>query len=73
VNLILGFESVRELVQYDLNEKNLISELTKVLPGGEKREKLLADYSSLKEKLGPSGASNRVAAEMVRELKGEIK
>jgi lipid-A-disaccharide synthase len=73
VNLILGFESVRELVQYDLNEKNLLSELTKVLPGGEKRAKLLADYGSLKEKLGPSGASYRIAAEMVRELKGEVK
>jgi lipid-A-disaccharide synthase len=73
VNLILGYEAVRELVQYDLNERNLIGELSKVLPGGEKREKLMKDYSLLKEKLGPSGASYRVAAEIVRELKGEVK
>lgn len=69
VNLILGYEAVRELVQYDLNEKKLLEELTAVLPGGNKRGKLLADYESLKAKLGPSGASFRIAAEMVKELK----
>jgi lipid-A-disaccharide synthase len=71
VNLILGYEAVRELIQYDLNEKNLIAELTGILPGGEKRARILADYELLKEKLGPSGASFRIAAEMVKELKGE--
>jgi lipid-A-disaccharide synthase len=70
VNLILGFEAVRELIQYDLNEKNLIEELKGILPGGEKRGRILADYESLKAKLGPSGASFRIAAEIVKELKG---
>ncbi|HNW56888.1 MAG TPA: lipid-A-disaccharide synthase [Bacteroidales bacterium] len=69
VNLIMDSEVVRELVQYDLNEKNLFSELKAILPGGERREKILSDYHNLKDKLGPSGASSRIAREMVAELK----
>ena len=37
--------------------------------GGEKREKILTDYQALKAKLGPAGASSRIAAEMVKSLK----
>lgn len=69
VNLIMNSEVVKELVQYDLNEKNLLTELKAILPGGEKREKLLSDYKILKDKLGHSGASGRIAREMVAELK----
>jgi lipid-A-disaccharide synthase len=69
VNLIMGSEVVKELVQYDLTEKALLEELTAILPGGAKREKLLSDYVVLKIKLGSSGASGRIAREMVRELK----
>jgi lipid-A-disaccharide synthase len=71
VNLILGFEVIKELVQYDLNEKNLLSELTAILPGGDKRKKILSDYEDLKTKLGPAGASGRIAMEMVEELKNK--
>jgi lipid-A-disaccharide synthase len=70
VNLILGKEAVKELVQYDLTEKALLSELRAILPGGSKRETLLSDYSELKNKLGTSGASGRIAREMVGELRG---
>jgi lipid-A-disaccharide synthase len=69
VNLIMEFEVIRELVQYDLNEKNLKSELKAILPGGEKRNKIISDYEALKKKLGPAGASGRIAQEMVEELK----
>jgi lipid-A-disaccharide synthase len=69
VNLIMGCEVVKELVQYDLTEKTLLKELTAILPGGSKREKLLLDYELLKKKLGQSGASGRIAREMVAELK----
>ena len=68
VNLILGYEAVRELIQYSLNEKNLVPELKAVLPGGSKREKILNDYKKVKEILGPSGASARVARDMVEVL-----
>lgn len=70
VNLIMDFEVIKELVQYDLKENNLLTELKAILPGGAKREKILSDYEVLKDKLGPAGASGRVAREMVAELKG---
>jgi lipid-A-disaccharide synthase len=69
VNLIMGSEVIKELVQYDLKEHRLLTELKSVLPGGSKREKIISDYEVLKYKLGPSGASGRIAAEMVKELK----
>jgi lipid-A-disaccharide synthase len=69
VNLILDFEAVKELVQYDLTVKALLSELKAILPGGAKHGKLLSDYDLLKSKLGTSGASARVAGEMIRELR----
>jgi lipid-A-disaccharide synthase len=68
VNLIMNSEVIRELVQYDLTQKNLCAELKAILPGGVKREKILADYNILKDKLGPSGASFRVAKDMVDKL-----
>ena len=68
VNLIMEFEVIRELVQYDLTHKNLLSELRAILPGGVKRDKILSDYEALKVKLGPAGASGRIAFEMVEEM-----
>lgn len=68
VNLIMEAEVVKELVQYDLTEKALMTELRAILPGGTKREKLLSDYEILKSKLGSAGASGRIAREMVAEL-----
>jgi lipid-A-disaccharide synthase len=69
VNLIMGSEVVKELVQYDLTENSLLTELEAILPGGLKREKLLSDYEVLKTKLGAVGASGRIARQMVEELK----
>lgn len=69
VNIIMGKEIVKELVQYDLTEKALHSELNAILPGGSGREILFAGYEELKNKLGSSGASARIAGEMVKELK----
>jgi lipid-A-disaccharide synthase len=69
VNLIMEREVIKELVQYDLNEKNVLAELKAILPGGVKREKMLSDYKILKDKLGPAGASVRIARVIVDELK----
>jgi len=69
VNLIAGYEAVKELVQFSLNEKNLVKELEAVLPGGSRREKALRDYARVKEILGPEGASERVASDMVEALR----
>jgi lipid-A-disaccharide synthase len=69
VNLIMDSEVVKELLQYKVNEKNLVKELKSILPGGENRAKMIDDYKTLSEKLGPAGASARIAAEMISEMR----
>ena len=63
VNLIMDEEIVKELIQQELNDKNLKIELSKILEGNG-REKMLQSFADLKEKLGAGGASER-AAEIV--------
>lgn len=60
VNLIMDREVVKELIQNELNTKNLVSELNLILEG-EKREKMLQDFQLLREKLGGKGASDKAA------------
>ena len=40
-----------------------------VLEGGSARKAMLAEYDALRSKLGPSGASERIASEMVLQLR----
>lgn len=63
VNLIMGREVVKELIQDELNEKLLVLELNKML-SGPKREQVLKDYQELRGLLGGSGASEK-AAELI--------
>ncbi len=60
VNLIMDEEIVTELIQNELNTKNLVKELTKILEG-ENRTKMLKNYEALREKLGGKGASDHAA------------
>jgi lipid-A-disaccharide synthase len=69
VNLIMNSEVIRELIQYGLNEKNLVKEMKAIVEEGDKREKVLHGYEKLKVKLGPSGASGRIAEDMVNSLR----
>ena len=50
-------------------KKKLLVELSAILKGVEKRKNILVDYKALKDIIGPSGASSRVAEKMVNELK----
>ncbi|MBR9833092.1 lipid-A-disaccharide synthase [bacterium] len=68
VNLIMDREVVKELIQGELNTKMLKEELGKVLIGGEKRNKLQADYKELIELLGGVGASELTARLMLENL-----
>lgn len=61
VNLIMDREVVKELIQDELNQKNLVSELKKILDPGF-RTRLLEDYSELRRKLGGTGASAKAAS-----------
>lgn len=68
VNLIMDKEVVKELIQNDLNYKNLKSELELILHSP-KRQQILADYESLRKKLGGAGASQRTAELIVADLR----
>ena len=64
VNLIMDKMVVKELIQDELNSKNITTQLNELLEPN-KRTQLLADYQLLKEKLGGSGASQRAADKIV--------
>ena len=60
VNLIMDAPVVTELIQGDLNTRNLKVELDKLLDPAY-RDKLQRDYQALRERLGNEGASQRTA------------
>jgi lipid-A-disaccharide synthase len=60
VNLIMDREVVKELIQDELNSKNLKSELHKILKA-DHRAVLLQNYAELKQNLGGEGASKKTA------------
>lgn len=67
VNLIMDAPVVTELIQGELNTKNLKTELDKLL-NPEHRAQLLKDYKTLREKLGNEGASERTASLIVSSM-----
>lgn len=69
VNLNLGRESVAEVLQSGLDTARAERELRAILPGGEKRERMLADFRELRTIIGGPGASDRFAARMVELLR----
>ncbi|MCL2416591.1 MAG: lipid-A-disaccharide synthase [Bacteroidales bacterium] len=68
VNLIMDKPVVVELIQNELNTKNLIKELSKCLSSPH-RETQIADYKLLKQKLGEANASLRAAQAILEFLK----
>jgi lipid-A-disaccharide synthase len=56
VNLIAGKEVVRELIQNDLTEENLVSELQAIV-AGKKREFVLKEYDAVYKTLDIGSAS----------------
>ena len=68
VNLNLGRESVREIIQSDLDIARAERELRAIVAGGAGRAKMLADFDELRSIIGPAGASDRFARRMVEEL-----
>lgn len=72
VNLVLGREAVRELLQHHMTMDNAVAELRDILPGGAKHRRLEADYAELRGLIGESGASDRVARRMVESLHSNL-
>ena len=68
VNIIMGKETVKELLQHNLNKELITKELNAILYDDTYRNKMLSEFDELREKLGSKGASNRFAKEIVRSL-----
>lgn len=69
VNLNLRREAVAEVLQSNLDVTRAERELRAILPGGEKRQRMLADFEELRTVIGGPGASDRFARRMVELLK----
>ncbi len=69
VNLVAGKEVVRELVADTMTLKNIESELEAILYNKVKRQQMFTDYERMINILGPAGASEKAASEMVKLLK----
>lgn len=67
VNLIMDHEVVKELIQNDCNEANLVKELEQLLKNSDKQRRMLDDLDQLKHCLGTAGASEK-AAELIVEM-----
>ena len=73
VNLIVNREIVRELVADTMKEENIVKDLGYILPNGEKRQQMLADYEEMNRILGPAGASERAGIMMTELLREKSK
>ena len=62
-------EVVKELIQGDLTEENLVEELEQLLHNGKRQRKLLEDYEELKDRLGNVGASEKAADAILAVMK----
>lgn len=65
VNLIMDRELVKELIQNDLNEKQLKKQLSLLLADGSYRQQMLSEFELLRQKLGGSGASQEAAEHII--------
>ena len=68
VNLIMDKEVVKELIQKELNTKNLETELNKIISGNQRQE-MLSKYEILELKLGGKGASEKTADLILNAIK----
>lgn len=68
VNLIMDKPVVKELIQDDLNEANLISELKLLLFDEAYRKQMLEDYSLLRQRLNTQQSASENAANIIMRL-----
>ncbi|MGL5945146.1 MAG: lipid-A-disaccharide synthase, partial [Sediminibacterium sp.] len=68
VNLIMDKLVVEELIQDELNERNLQKALATLLYDTVKQETLRADYTALKDKLTAGGNASQQAATKINDF-----
>lgn len=61
VNLIADKEVVKELIQHEMNPKNLLHELQLLLGDTSKRQEMLDNYKQIQQNLGDGNASLEIA------------
>lgn len=70
VNLIADKEIVQELLADRFSIRNIANELYRILPGQPLRERMLADYQLVRDRLGSEVAPDNAARIMVEKLSG---
>lgn len=68
VNLIMGREVVKELIQKECNPDKIRAELNRLLNDEAYKKQLISDYDALQEKLGGGGASKKVAQSLLKTI-----
>src|SRR5262249_47598956 len=74
VNLVAGRDVVPELVQDDFTPQRVCLELQRILPDGEERSRMIADFLQVRRQLEPEepgGAASDRAARAVLSIVGE--
>ena len=69
VNLVMDREVVKELIQNDMTEENVASELDGILHNSKRQRQLLEEYEELKGRLGNAGASEKAAEVILSAMK----
>ena len=69
VNLIANREVVKELVADIMTVGNMQSELKKLIEDQEYKDRMLAEYEYMADRLGPAGAPQHAARKMLELLK----
>lgn len=67
-NLCIDKEAFRELIQDKFNPQEVSDELRRLIEDGKYRAAMLEDYSRIRESLGGSGASVKLAKAIIKEL-----
>lgn len=65
-NLILDKLAFRELIQYDFTAREAAAEIRRLIEDLPYRERMLADYGEIRQRLGGTGASRAVAKAMIQ-------
>lgn len=69
VNLVMDKLIIKELLQNDLNDRQIQSELDAILYNEEYRMNMINNFQQLRLKLGTTGSANRIARRMYNFLK----
>ena len=65
-NLILDRPAFRELIQYEFTPEECAAEIRRLIEDSPYRERMLADYGEIRQRLGGTGASRAVAKAMIQ-------